>query len=152
MKILSCCVLVRMGNYMLNKKILFILLFWTSLVFSTSSDTILGQYLSASFDFKFQKNDKQSSWKKKEEALLKLSDLKTEERLNFYIKAYNYANIDGESFEDFFQTIICNGDTELLKRKLDSLVQRNNGFTGFSQKNNLLLDILKTLDNRCLRK
>ena len=121
---------------MLNKKILFILLFWTSLVFSTSSDTILGQYLSASFDFKFQKNDKQSSWKKKD----------------FYIKAYNYANIDGESFEDFFQTIICNGDTELLKRKLDSLVQRNNGFTGFSQKNNLLLDILKTLDNRCLRK
>ena len=90
--------------------------------------------------------------KKKEEALLRLSDLKTEERLNFYIKAYNYANIDGESFEDFIQTIICNGDTELLKRKLDSLVQRNNGFTGFSQKNNLLLDILKTLDNRCLRK
>ena len=152
MKILSCCVLVRMGNYMLNKKILFILLFWTSLVLSTSSDMILGQYLSASFDIKYEKNDEQSSWKKKEEALLKLSDLKTEERLNFYIKAYNYANIDGESFEDFFQTIICNGDTELLKRKLDSLVQRNNGFTGFSQKNNLLLDILKTLDNRCLRK
>ena len=57
---------------MLNKKILFILLFWTSLVFSTSSDMILGQYLSASFDIKYEKNDEQSSWKKKEEALLKL--------------------------------------------------------------------------------
>lgn len=137
---------------MMIKRIFVTHLVLASLVFSTSFDMILGQYLSASFDIKYQKSDKQSSWKKKEDALLKLSDLKTEERLNFYIKAYNYADIDGESFEEFVQTIICYGDTDLLKRKLDSLVQRNNSFTNFSKKNNLLLDILKTSDNRCLRK
>ena len=112
----------------------------------------MGQYLSASFDFKFQKNDKQSNWDKKEKSLSQLSSLNEEERIDFYIKAFNYADIDGESFEEFIQTIICHGDLKPLKRKLESLIQKNKGFLDFSKKNNLLLDVLTTSKDECPNK
>ncbi|MBO4830278.1 MAG: hypothetical protein J5534_12795 [Fibrobacter sp.] len=137
---------------MMIKKIAITCLVFVSLAFSASSDTILGQYLSASFDFKFQKNDKQSNWDKKEKSLSQLSSLNEEERIDFYIKAFNYADIDGESFEEFIQTIICHGDLKPLKRKLESLIQKNKGFLDFSKKNNLLLDVLTTSKDECPNK
>ena len=119
----------------------------SSLSFSESFNQVLGQYLSASFDFRYKK-DKSHSWKQKKESLSRVSLLSKEERIDFYIKAFALLNIDGESLEELIQFIVCQGDLESLNQNIRIIMQDNKKYDAFAKKK-ILLDILSDVKNEC---